>query len=61
MSTHTSTSTSRPAFPYPGLRPFESNESHLFFGRDEHVFEMFSLLEHHQFLAVVGANGSGQS
>jgi energy-coupling factor transporter ATP-binding protein EcfA2 len=61
MSTHTIASTTELAFPYPGLRPFKPRESHLFFGRDEHVFEMFSLLEDHRFLAVVGASGSGKS
>jgi len=61
MNTPTNTSASGPVYPYPGLRPFEPNESHLFFGRDEHVFEMFSLLEDHRFLAVVGASGSGKS
>ena len=26
--------------PYPGLRPFDTDESHLFFGRDEQVGEL---------------------
>jgi len=61
MSTDGATARSCLTYPYPGLRPFEPDESHLFFGRDEHVFEMFSLLENHRFLAVVGASGSGKS
>jgi energy-coupling factor transporter ATP-binding protein EcfA2 len=48
-------------FPYPGLRPFQPHEAHLFFGRDEHVSDMFTLLENHRFLAVTGASGSGKS
>ena len=47
--------------PYPGLRPFDADEADLFFGREEHIFEMFTLLENHRFLAVVGASGSGKS
>ena len=25
--------------PYPGLRPFETTEAHLFFGRDQQIAE----------------------
>jgi len=47
--------------PYPGLRPFETTESHLFFGRDQQVGELIGRLERHRFLAVVGVSGSGKS
>ena len=47
--------------PYPGLRPFEITESHLFFGRDQQVGELVKRLERNRFLAVVGASGSGKS
>jgi hypothetical protein len=47
--------------PYPGLRPFETSESHLFFGRDQQVAELVARLERHRFLAVVGVSGSGKS
>src|SRR6185436_14982976 len=47
--------------PYPGLRPFQPNESPIFFGRDEHVADMLTILENHRFLAVVGPSGSGKS
>ena len=33
------------ANPFPGLRPFEPSESHLFFGRDEQVDELLLRLE----------------
>jgi tetratricopeptide (TPR) repeat protein len=50
-----------PANPFPGLRPFEYNESHLFFGRDGQVDKMAARLRATRFLAVVGTSGSGKS
>jgi WD40 repeat protein len=47
--------------PYPGLRPFETHESHLFFGRDQQVAELVSRLERNRLLAIVGLSGSGKS
>ena len=47
--------------PYPGLRPYQQNESELFFGRTEHINKMLGRLEDSQFLAVVGGSGSGKS
>ena len=47
--------------PYPGLRPFDTEDSHLFFGRDRQTTELTALLERHQFVAVVGVSGSGKS
>lgn len=47
--------------PYPGLRPFETDESHLFFGRDQQVADLVQRLERHRFLAVLGSSGSGKS
>ena len=47
--------------PFPGLRPFTSEESHLFFGRDEQSDELVTLLEQNRFAAVVGTSGSGKS
>jgi len=47
--------------PFPGLRPFEATEDHLFFGRDEHVDELVRRLRSHRFLAVVGTSGCGKS
>ena len=47
--------------PFPGLRPFNVDESHLFFGREGQIDEILKRLRQHQFLAVVGTSGSGKS
>lgn len=47
--------------PFPGLRPFRSDEGHRFFGRESQVDRMIHKLAAHRFLAVVGTSGSGKS
>jgi WD40 repeat protein len=47
--------------PFPGLRPFEPDENHLFFGRDGQSDELLRRLGQNRFLAVVGTSGSGKS
>jgi energy-coupling factor transporter ATP-binding protein EcfA2 len=47
--------------PYPGLRPFESEDHPLFFGREAQVEALLRRLEDHRFVAVVGSSGSGKS
>jgi hypothetical protein len=47
--------------PYPGLRPFRYEDSHLFFGREENTQDLLDRLEEHRFLAVVGNSGCGKS
>src|SRR5690242_12396552 len=47
--------------PFPGLRPFEPDEDHLFFGREKQIDELLRRLRETCFLAVVGASGSGKS
>ena len=47
--------------PYPGLRPFQADETHLFFGRDEQTVELLQRLQRSRFLAIVGTSGSGKS
>ena len=47
--------------PFPGLRPFEAGETHLFFGRDGQSSEIAARLERRRFVAVVGTSGSGKS
>ena len=47
--------------PFPGLRPFTFEESHLFFGREGQSDEVLLNLAHHRFSAVIGASGSGKS
>ncbi len=47
--------------PFPGLRPFEEEEEHLFFGREKPVIELLSRLRTSRFVAVIGTSGSGKS
>jgi WD40 repeat protein len=47
--------------PFPGLRPFRSDEHHLFFGREDQTAALLQLLRTNRFLAVVGTSGSGKS
>ena len=49
------------ANPFPGLRPFEAYEDHLFFGRDGQSDEILRRLRRNRFLAVIGTSGSGKS
>ena len=49
------------ANPFPGLRPFEADEDHLFFGRETQVDELLRRLRFNRFLAVVGTSGCGKS
>jgi len=47
--------------PFPGLRSFEPEEDHLFFGREKEVDELLRRLRSTRFLSVVGTSGSGKS
>src|SRR5688572_8324233 len=47
--------------PFPGLRPFETDEYRLFFGREGQSDELLARLQRSHFLAVVGTSGSGKS
>jgi len=47
--------------PYVGLRPFDSKESLLFFGRNNQTLDLLQRLHEHHFVAVVGSSGSGKS
>ncbi|HEX6718813.1 MAG TPA: tetratricopeptide repeat protein [Pyrinomonadaceae bacterium] len=47
--------------PFPGLRPFETDEYRLFFGREGQSDELIARLQRARFLAVVGTSGSGKS
>ncbi|HEX7678030.1 MAG TPA: ATP-binding protein [Thermoanaerobaculia bacterium] len=47
--------------PFPGLRPFQEHEEHLFFGREKQVDAMVDRLAATRVLAVVGTSGSGKS
>lgn len=47
--------------PFPGLRPFTIEESHLFFGREGQSEEVIRHLAANRFVALIGASGSGKS
>lgn len=47
--------------PFPGLRSFEPEEDHLFFGREARIDEILTRLRRSRFLSVVGTSGSGKS
>jgi tetratricopeptide (TPR) repeat protein len=47
--------------PFPGLRPFEPDEDHLFFGREKETDDLLRRLRSCRLLAVVGTSGSGKS
>jgi WD40 repeat protein/energy-coupling factor transporter ATP-binding protein EcfA2 len=47
--------------PFPGLRPFTIEESHLFFGREGQNEEILQKLSENNFCAVIGSSGSGKS
>jgi WD40 repeat protein len=51
----------RPSNPFPGLRPFEFGESHLYFGREGQSDQLIRKLAATRFVAVVGTSGSGKS
>ena len=47
--------------PFPGLRPFGIEESHLFFGREGQSDEVLIKLSENKFAAILGTSGSGKS
>ncbi|WP_258105774.1 hypothetical protein [Marinoscillum sp. MHG1-6] len=47
--------------PFPGLRPFGIEESHLFFGREGQSDEVLVKLAENRFVAILGSSGSGKS
>jgi WD40 repeat protein/energy-coupling factor transporter ATP-binding protein EcfA2 len=47
--------------PFPGLRPFGLDESHLFFGREGQSEIIINFLSKYRFAAITGSSGSGKS
>lgn len=47
--------------PFPGLRPFSKDESHLFFGREGQSEDVLLKLAQNHFVAIIGPSGSGKS
>ena len=50
-----------PKCPYPGMRPFTSEDSDRFFGREDEIRKLVACLEKHSFITVIGPSGSGKS
>jgi len=47
--------------PFPGLRAFGFEESHLFFGREGQSDDILAKISTNRFAAVIGSSGSGKS
>ena len=47
--------------PFPGLRPFETEEQDIFFGREAQTDQLLTKLQNSRILAVVGPSGCGKS
>lgn len=47
--------------PFPGLRAFEFNESHLFFGQDAVTTQVLTKLRQNRFVCILGNAGSGKT
>ncbi len=47
--------------PFHGIRPYNSAEDKLFFGRDSVTGELLDLLQDNRFVALVGASASGKT
>jgi hypothetical protein len=50
-----------PANPYVGLRPFNSDDALLFFGRGQQTIELLQQLHRTHFVGIVGSSGCGKS
>ncbi|MBN1416065.1 MAG: hypothetical protein JW973_13270 [Bacteroidales bacterium] len=61
VTRHIKTGTLSITNPFPGLRPFTVEESHLFFGREGQSEIVLEHLARNHFAAVTGASGSGKS
>ena len=47
--------------PFPGLRAFSIDDSHLFFGRDGQIDDILLKIARNRFVTVMGYSGSGKS
>lgn len=61
MSVPEDLSGSQNEIPFVGLRPFEADESYLFFGRGKQILELLQKLHTTRFIGVVGSSGCGKS
>ncbi|MFI9787106.1 trypsin-like peptidase domain-containing protein [Kitasatospora sp. NPDC051984] len=51
----------RPPSPFPGLRPFDEEDAHLFFGRTDLVRRITALVDRMPVTTVIGSSGAGKS
>ncbi len=51
----------REGAPYPGLRPFTSEDADVYFGREETIARLLARIDAEEQLTLVGASGSGKS
>jgi energy-coupling factor transporter ATP-binding protein EcfA2 len=47
--------------PFIGFRPFTAADSQAYFGNDRQVEKLLSLLQHRQFVSIIGTPGAGKS
>jgi len=47
--------------PFPGLRPFGTDESFLYFGREGQSDEVLAILEENRYVNILGSSGTGKS
>ncbi|MBP7961650.1 MAG: TIR domain-containing protein [Caldilineaceae bacterium] len=50
-----------PPCPYPGMRPFTTEQAAAFYGRDAEIADAVDRLRRRPFLTVIGPSGSGKS
>jgi energy-coupling factor transporter ATP-binding protein EcfA2 len=49
------------ASPFPGLRPFSLDDTHLFFGREYQIDDILLKISKNRFITIMGYSGSGKS
>lgn len=49
------------ANPFPGLRPFSIDDTHLFFGREHQIDDILLKISKNRFVTIMGYSGSGKS
>ncbi|HZI24286.1 MAG TPA: hypothetical protein VFD46_04380, partial [Chryseolinea sp.] len=47
--------------PFPGLRPFSIDDTHLFFGRELQIDDILLKISKNRFITIMGYSGSGKS
>lgn len=50
-----------PQCPYPGMKPFQADGFHPFYGRNREILQALDSLDRYPFLIVIGPSGSGKS